>query len=261
MPSEDIAKNFLTDYFIYFKPKDIVSGDYYWITEIDKKIIMVAADCTGHGVPGAFMSMLGVAFLNEIVNKENITEPDKILNRMREQVILSLQQKQGDTKDGMDIVVLTYDPKHNILQYAGANNPLYLIRKINPEISLSPILTKENEAKLLEAKNNIYSNRNTQVFISDGYALTLIKGDKMPVAIHDNMLPFKKHELELHKNDSIYIFSDGYADQFGGSHQKKIKYKPFRQLLLDNQEKPMQEQKQILSEEQVDDVLIIGIKN
>ena len=269
LPPQNIIEELLHDYFIFFKPRDIVSGDYYWIAQLDKKIIIVAADCTGHGVPGAFMSMLGVAFLNEIVEKELITEPDKILNRMREQVITSLQQEKGDTRDGMDVVVLTIDVETNILQFAGANNPLYLIRKIQPDIPLSPLLAETDESKLREAIENSNFNKSIRISASRGYVFTQMKGDKMPVGIYDDMRLFKKHELKLIKGDAIYIFSDGYVDQFGGSSQKKLKYNAFRQFLLDNQNKTMNEQKQVFKKffedwkgdlEQVDDILVIGLK-
>ncbi len=242
LPKKELTDQVLQEFFIFFAPRDIVSGDYYWITKIKNKTIIAVADCTGHGVPGAFMSMLGVAFLNEIVNKQNLTEPDAILNQLREQVIESLQQqgKKHEAKDGMDIVIVTIDREAGELQYSGANSPIYLIRK-----------TKEGTDS------------------TDAYSLTQIKGDKMPVSIYIKMRPFSKHVLDVKKNDSIYMFSDGYADQFGGEKGKKFKYKSFKDLLLSIQDKKMQEQKNVLEETfkkwkgdyaQVDDILVIGIK-
>jgi len=236
IPSHEEVSRILKDYFILYKPRDIVSGDFYWIGKNNDKIIIIAADCTGHGVPGAFMSMLGIAFLNEIINKEDITSPDKILNALRDHIIESLKQhgREGDTKDGMDVAAVTIDTSSNKISFAGANNPLYIIR------------SADNNHELIE-----------------------IKGDKMPVAIHEQMQPFKENEILLMPDDSLYIFSDGFADQFGGPKGKKFKYKPFKKLLLENRGKSMKEQKEIMEnafntwkgdQEQVDDVLIMGIK-
>ncbi|MBN2682176.1 MAG: tetratricopeptide repeat protein [Bacteroidales bacterium] len=238
-PNPEEIKLVLNDFFIFYKPRDIVSGDFYWVSKQGKKVIIIAADCTGHGVPGAFMSMLGVAFLNEIVNKENISSPDTILNRLRENIILALKQtnQSGEQKDGMDVAAITIDTENNTVSFSGANNPLYLI--------------KNN--KLLE-----------------------IKGDKMPVSIHTQMKPFTLHKFNVEKNDNVYIFSDGFPDQFGGPKGKKFKYQQFKLLLESISEKPMVEQEKILNEtfnnwinysnnyevryEQIDDVLVMGIK-
>ena len=232
IPEISVLNNVVADSFIFHVPRDIVSGDFYWIGEQDHKIIILAADCTGHGVPGAFMSMLGIAFLNEIVSKENITSPAEILNELRNKIVKALKQqgKSGEQKDGMDISVITIDPTHNHLQFSGANNPLYLIR------------------------NN---------------DLVEIKGDKMPVAIHDKMESFVNHEMAINKGDNIYIFTDGFADQFGGPQGKKFKYKPFKELLVKNTHLPLTGQQALLKEtfvnwkgtlDQVDDVLVIGVR-
>ena len=240
LPKEDLFKEYLKDYFILFLPRDIVSGDFYWATSKNDTLIFTAADCTGHGVPGAFMSMLGVAFLNEIVNKENILEPNQILNELRQLIMRSLQQKGGysEQKDGMDISFCSFDKKQMKLKYAGANNPLYIIRN----------------SELIE-----------------------YKGDKMPIAIHLVMNDFTMHEIDVQENDTIFIFSDGYADQFGGPDGKKYKYKPFKELLISVSHFPMDKQKQIIHDnfkdwiahkdhttgkqfEQVDDIVLIGIK-
>lgn len=232
IPSSEFIANLINDYFILFKPKDIVSGDFYWAGKQNNTVIIIAADCTGHGVPGAFMSMLGTAFLNEIVNKEGITEPNEILNSLRKFVIKSLKQEheQSKSKDGMDMSVFCLDTENNKLEYAGANNPLYLYRN--------------NE--LIETKAN-----------------------KMPVAIYVKMEEFTKHEFQLEKGDTLYMFSDGYADQFGGPKNRKFMYKPFKRLLLEFQDKSMADQKDILDKafedwrgenEQIDDVLVVGIR-
>ena len=178
------------------------------------------------------MSMLGVAFLNEIINKNEVVKANEILNQLREHVITSLRQtgKEGEAKDGMDIAICVIDKKTKNLQYAGANNPLYLVR--------------------------------------DG-ELIQIKADRMPIGIYIKTNPFNNNELSLQKNDCLYIFSDGYVDQFGGEFNRKFKSKPFKKLLIDINDKPMSEQRTILDDtiedwkginEQVDDILVIGIK-
>ncbi len=232
LPAAAKVKDHLSDYFVLFKPRDIVSGDFYWTTELDDYLILVAADCTGHGVPGAFMSMLGISFLNEIVNKNKVHEAHEILNQLRRHIIEALQQKDGveGAKDGMDMALCVINKKDKTLEFAGANNPLYYIRK-----------------GMLEH----------------------IRGDKMPVAIHVKMPPFRKHTVKLQKGDVFYMFSDGFADQFGGPEGRKFKYKPFKDLLLNIHTKPMEEQKKILdisfeewkgNMEQIDDMVIFGFK-
>jgi serine phosphatase RsbU (regulator of sigma subunit) len=220
------------DNFILFKPKDIVSGDFYWGVRKNDKIIVAAADCTGHGVPGAFMSMLGHAFLDEIVNTREVENAAYILNCLRDEVINTLKQKgaTGEARDGMDVSLVIIDLNAGRLDYAGANNPLYLVRK----------------GRLIK-----YS------------------ADSMPIGIHFiSFTPFTNQSIEIMKGDCIYLFSDGYADQFGGPRGKKFMYKNFQNLLLANYEKPVSIQNEILDEtfgkwkgdrEQVDDVLVIGI--
>jgi serine phosphatase RsbU (regulator of sigma subunit) len=220
------------DHFVLYKPRDIVSGDFYWVAKIDGQQMVIAADCTGHGVPGAFMSMLGVSLLNEIILNKRIIQPDQVLNVLREYIIQSLKQvvQTSGIKDGMDMCVCLIDFKKNKMQFAGANNPLWIF--------------------------------------ADGQ-LNEIKGDKMPVAIHDNMPPFTNHVVDIKKGDTFYIFSDGYADQFGGPQQKKILNKNFKMLLLKVQNLPMLEQGAKIDEffedwrkelEQIDDVCVIGIR-
>ncbi len=221
------------DHFVLFKPRDIVSGDFYWNYVNDDYLFIVAADCTGHGVPGAFMSMLGVSLLNEIVINKEITEPNDILNRLRQDIILSLKQKQDETssvKDGMDITICKVDLKKDKLYFSGANNPLFLYRK----------------GELME-----------------------VKGDKMPVAIYRKMEDFQQHEIELQKGDTFYIFSDGFVDQFGGPSYKKFLTKNFKLLLGELQNMSMPEQGKKLDEvfedwkkevDQLDDVCVIGVR-
>ncbi len=233
-PSKFIAKMLPDNFFIFNKPRDIVSGDYYWMAQKDNKTIIAAADCTGHGVPGAFMSLLGVSFLKEIINKIAEVKANTILDMLRETVINALNQaggeNEGQTKDGMDMALCILDLNSFELQFSGANNPLYLIRN----------------GELIETK-----------------------ADKMPIGVYDFKQPFSNNIIPLQKNDSFYIFSDGYADQFGGPKGKKFMYKKLKELLISIQDKTMQEQIKIIDKTikdwqgdlfQVDDQLIIGIK-
>ncbi len=233
LPSENILKSLLPEHFILFKPRDIVSGDYYWMTHIDGKTIVVVADCTGHGVPGAFMSMLGISILNQYINYNTLPPANEILEHLRTNVKKSLRQENFDseTKDGMDMALIIFDFENNKLQFAGANNPLFIIRN--------------NELIKLEA-------------------------DKMPVGVHivDDR-KFNLQEFEIQKNDCFYAFSDGYADQIGGESNRKFMKKNFIDLLLNIHQKPLPEQKEILNDtidawrgnnDQIDDILVMGIK-
>jgi serine phosphatase RsbU (regulator of sigma subunit) len=233
MPSEDIIVNLIGDYFIMLRPRDIVSGDFSWISQKRGLAIVVAADCTGHGVPGAFMSMMGVSFLNDIVNVDGIVHPDAILNNLRQKIKAIFETTGRDTKmqDGMDVAICTIDQKNHELWYAGAYNPLYIIR----------------EGALIE-----------------------YKADRMPVGAHpkDNE-QFTMHRVELKPNDRLYMFSDGYVSQFGGPNGRKFMAKPFKQLLLKTSTLTMAEQKTQLEDtidmwqssyDQVDDILVIGIQ-
>ena len=233
LPSRELANEILPEHFILFRPRDIVSGDFYWMTKKDNLIVIIAADCTGHGVPGAFMSMLGVSFLNEIVNKHNIIKANSILNSLRDDVKKTLSQtgKEGEAKDGMDIALCIVDTDNMKMQYAGAYNPLYLYRN--------------NE--LIE-----------------------IKADRMPIGIYiKEKESFTNHEIDIQKNDTFYIFSDGYSDQFGGPDGRKFKTKEFKKLLLSIHKKPLIEQKEILNKkidnwkgdyDQLDDIIVLGIR-
>jgi serine phosphatase RsbU (regulator of sigma subunit) len=232
LPMEEFFKQMLNEYFILYRPKDIVSGDFYWETIKGNKKIIAVADCTGHGVPGAFMSMLGISYLNEIVIKEGYDRPDEILNHLRDHIVRSLKQqgKDGEVKDGMDISLYTIDNKTNKLEYAGANNHLTIIR--------------DNEIIVIDA-------------------------DKMPISIYLKMETFSLKEFELKKGDTIYAHSDGYADQFGGPARKKYMSKRLRETFLEMKPLSMAEQKIKLEKifvewkgetEQIDDVLIVGIR-
>jgi len=248
LPQKGLLDCLLKDYFVLFKPRDIVSGDFYWTTFVENITVIAAVDCTGHGVPGAFMSMLGSAFLNEIVNKEYITQPAVILRRLRKEVIKSLHQQgaHGEQKDGMDISLCSIDYENLKLQFAGAINPLYLIRNSN----LPPVCS------------------DTQ-YPSTEHTLYEIKGDRMPIGYYDTMDNFTLKEIDLIRGDLIYLFTDGYPDQFGGALRKKLHYKNFKKLLLDSCKMSTEEQKNYLDNsysewkginDQIDDVLIIGIR-
>jgi len=210
----------------------------------DEKIIMIAADCTGHGVPGAFTSMLGISMLNDIIGKESTTSPDIILNELRNNIVRSLKQTpDGESKDGMDIAILTINRKNNTLDFAGAMNPLLIIRDANLD-NISDSYMEEGTFRLYE-----------------------IKGDKMPAAIHDKMDPFTRTTVKVKPNDKFYMLSDGYEDQFGGPKQHKFMRKNLKKLLLQIHHLTMAEQKQCLEKAmeewkgdlpQVDDILVIG---
>lgn len=233
LPNEEYIDNLLKDYFILLKPRDIVSGDFYWIDGNRSKVIVVAADCTGHGVPGAFMSMLGISILNQVANPANTDEAGQILDTLREHLTTTLWQtgKENDTRDGMDLSMCIIDFKNKKLQFAGAYNPLVIIR-------------------------------NGEVIV--------YKGNKMPVGYHiAKMTEFTTHNILLQKGDCLYMFSDGYADQFGGPDDKKFKSATLRELLLNISNSPMSDQKVNLNEtieawkgisEQIDDILVIGIR-
>ena len=259
LPDMKILSEHLSDFFVLFKPRDKVSGDFYWWTHAEGKTIITAADCTGHGVPGAFMSMLGVSFLREIVTKEYITHTGVILRKLRKEIIRALKQKGevGEQKDGMDISIISIDHRTNKIQFSGAYNPLYIVtnRKLDGY---------EYVDNLIQAEESINKNKEPDFFYE-------IKADKMPIAIYLRMDKFKTQEIQLQKGDRLYMFSDGYADQFGGltPKGKKFKSKAFKKLLFENANKAMEEQKEILNTtyenwrgdfEQVDDVVVIGIK-
>ncbi|MDF2436680.1 MAG: yrrB 5 [Bacteroidota bacterium] len=243
LPTAAFNKHFGSNGFVLYKPKDIVSGDFYWVESVREgsieKILFAAVDCTGHGVPGAFMSIVGHNLLKQAVKEHHKTKPSDILNELNSGLSETLRQKEEESvvKDGMDVALCSLyknDDGSTILEYAGAFNSLWIIRSGHEKIEE-------------------------------------IKGDKFPVGIFigEKLREFSNHQMELYPGDSIYIFTDGYADQFGGAKGKKFKYKPLQDLLLSSQNKSMLEQKRLLEEtiekwrgnlEQVDDILVIGVK-
>ena len=223
----------LPNSFLFYIPRDIVSGDFYWVEKIYHYTIVAAADCTGHGVPGAFMSLIGVSALNEIVIQRQFTNPGLILDEMRDYVKRTLKQtgKQAEATDGIDVSLVVMDVKNKTLWYSGAFNPLVIIR--NKEI--------------IE-----------------------IKADRMPVGVYYKKdQPFHTHEIELKSGDTLYMYSDGFADQIGGEKEKKFKTKNFKNLLTEISNYDIEEQKELLfktylnwkgSHDQIDDILVMGIK-
>ena len=233
IPPDKYLEKVLNESFIINKPKAIVSGDFYWLTKVEDKTVVALADCTGHGVPGAFMSMLGVTLLNEIVNHKKITNASEILNQLRKNIIISLRQSHEDTtpSDGMDISLIVINHDKDKLSFAGAFNPLLLIRN-------NKIIT--------------------------------LKADRMPIGIyHQNNIDFASREIDLNSGDMLYLYTDGYPDQFGGEDDKKFTSRKFKSILLDIHQKPMMVQKTILENtmekwmngtEQIDDITVMGIR-
>jgi serine phosphatase RsbU (regulator of sigma subunit) len=233
LPSEEYFRKHFSESFILFRPKDIVSGDFYWIGERSSKIFVVAADCTGHGVPGALMSMIGHNLLDKIINIDKIEKPDEVLNIMSMglEKTFSREKNPGDIiRDGMDIGLCVVDRKNRTIEYAGAFFPLYIIR----------------DERLID-----------------------LKGDKYTLGMKGDHVSYANNKIELKENDIVYLFSDGYVDQFGGSENKKFMYRRFRYLLMTIHHFPMEDQKSILDDNirswmgstpQVDDMLVIGFK-
>ncbi len=234
LPPTNQVKKLLPDNFILYKPKDIVSGDFYWIEEWGSQVLVAAADCTGHGVPGAFMSIVGNNLLQQAVFNYGLSKPFLILNNVNKNISRMLHQSEETSavKDGMDIALISIDKTKNIVEFAGAFNPLWIVRDDN----------------LIE-----------------------IKGDKHPVGafLNEELKQFASNEFELKKGDLLYVFTDGYADQFGGPKGKKFKYKQLQNILISVAKLSMVQQKEVLEKsivdwqgnlEQIDDILIIGIR-
>ncbi len=229
LPTKQIETELNKEHLILFKPKETVSGDFYYFHKDKNRILFAAADCTGHGVPGAFMTLLSITFLNGLVKRRHNYIPSEILEQLRN-LIIGIFSEESQNQNGLDIALCSVDTETNILQYAGAYNPLWIVR----------------DGKLLE-----------------------YKATKAPIGNHPRFLNFKNHEIQLQNNDLIYIFSDGYHDQLGGAHNRKFTKKRFRELILEIKDMPLDEQKQILEDilikwraniEQVDDVVIMAVK-
>lgn len=232
LPDLNKVYDAFNDSFVLYLPKDIVSGDFYSFFQTDNSVILIAADCTGHGVTGAFLSVVGSSLFTQIINEKKITEPGLILDALHEQMIATLNQRNTDSTDGMDVSICSFESNTKLLKYAGANRPLWIIRKGE---------------------------------------LMIFNPNKFPVGglqiNHEEN--FQSHEIQMEENDAFYIFTDGYADQFGGENGKKLMTKKFKEILLSIQHLDMKEQKKYLGNhlekwkgehEQVDDVLVIGVR-
>ena len=226
--NSDFINSNISNNFILFKPKDIVSGDFYWATKHNNKFYLAVCDSTGHGVPGAFMSLLNMGFLSEAIKEKNIEKPNEIFNYVRNRLISTISE--GGQKDGMDGILICLEQNNRTIEYAAANN--------------APVLIKKNE--IIE-----------------------LQKDRMPVGKGEKNLDFTLYTIELEKNDTLFLYTDGYADQFGGPKGKKFKYKSLNELLLNNVDLDLMSQKNEIEQtfiswkgnlEQVDDVLIIGVK-
>jgi serine phosphatase RsbU (regulator of sigma subunit) len=232
LPSGELEK-ILPSHFILNHPKDIVSGDYYWVSRKHNRLILAVADCTGHGVPGAFMSIMGINFLNEIVSKSDTIKANEILNELRDHLIRSLGQtgQRDEARDGMEMALCVVDFNRRMIEFSGAFRPMYLI--------------------------------------SEG-ELRVINGDRMPIGIYNEEdVSFTNKEIPFRENDIIYLFTDGYVDQIGGLQRKTFKSKKFKELIKEICHKPLKEQKLILREEhkiwragheQIDDILVLGFR-
>jgi serine phosphatase RsbU (regulator of sigma subunit) len=233
MPTKEKLYALFDDCLLYYKPKRIVSGDFYWVSYKDDVKVIAVADCTGHGISGAFLTIAGTAFLNEIITLSKLNAAD-ILNQLRARMMRLLNQNglEGEASDGMDISLCVINDKKKTIQYAGANNPIYLVRN-----------------------NGI---------------LQILSPDKMPIGIHKNYsLSFKNVDVPVSKGDMIYMFTDGYPDQFGGLEDQKFRYKRLKNLCVSIHDKPLSEQYVIIEKtmdewighrDQIDDMLIIGIR-
>lgn len=250
LPPERIIKKLLPNAFVLYKPKDVVSGDFYWVEEKNGNILFAAVDCTGHGVPGAMMSVIGLNLLDQAVKEKGLTVPAQILQHLDVGVTDTLRQSdhEDSIRDGMDLSLCSYNPKTLELQFAGAFNNLWLVRK-NVSSSYTP-----------GSKNEVFFEEH----------LLEIKADKFPIGsnldgVADN---YNNYKLQLQKGDAVYLYSDGFADQFGGPKGKKFKYNALKKLLVSIHDLPPAEQREKLlhafdqwrgSLEQVDDILVIGV--
>jgi serine phosphatase RsbU (regulator of sigma subunit)/tetratricopeptide (TPR) repeat protein len=244
LPDEEALQALIPESFILFNPRDIVSGDYYWFAEVRNEtsnemslqpsnIVFAAADCTGHGVPGALLTMIGFNLLNEIVQNRHITEPHLVLKDLHKGVRKALKQEETENRDGMDLAICTWKPQEKILEYAGANNPLIIIQ-----------------------------NNELHYFKADKHAIGGVQKEQERL--------FTKHEIKIDQPTAIYAFSDGYPDQFGGANGKKFGIKALKELFLEIHQQPMREQREILEvsmrkwkglhHKQIDDILMVGMK-
>lgn len=251
LPNNSFIADNLPESFVLFKPKDIVSGDFYWMDRVDDKVFFAAADCTGHGVPGAMVSVVGRNGLNKVFREMKIESPAKMLDELTDIVIQTFEQSDSEVMDGMDIALCAWDKTKNTITYAGANNPLWIVSEsqvyLDDGAAVEPGLEPENG-------------------LPDLYE---IKANKQPIGKFADRAPFNEHTVQLSKGDTVYIFSDGYPDQFGGPKGKKFKYKAFKKLLRGLHLKSMQEQHAAINitfekwkgeHDQIDDVCVFGVR-
>jgi serine phosphatase RsbU (regulator of sigma subunit) len=232
LPPQKLVKEYLPESFVLYKPKDIVAGDFYWMEHMDDSILFAAADCTGHGVPGAMVSVVCNNGLNRSVREYGLTEPGKILDKTREIILQEFEKSEEEVKDGMDISLCALNVKERKLEWSGANNPLWIVRK-------------------------------------DAQEIEEIKANKQPIGRYAEPKPFTTHQINLSAGDTVYVFTDGYQDQFGGDKGKKFKAAKFKELLLQIQTLSLEEQRKKIDAafeswrgqlEQVDDVCVIGVR-
>ncbi len=247
LPAITTLEHEFKDSFLLYLPKDIVSGDFYWFEKVQNAKLVAVADCTGHGVPGAMVSVVCSGSLTRSVKEFHLTNPSDILNKTRELVIETFAKSEEEVKDGMDIALCKIE--NNELYFCGANNPLWIVRDVR-------YLTEEqiNDRKTIKNENK---------------ALIEIAANKQPVGLYASEKPFLQAKVKLYEGDSIYLFTDGYVDQFGGEKNKKFKVRPFKQLILSINDKTMKEQYEVLLKriqdwkgdgEQVDDITVMGVR-
>lgn len=251
LPAPEKIMEIIPDHFILFRPKETVSGDFYWSERRGGKRMFAVVDCSGHGVPGGLMSLIGYDGLNRAINEYEITRADKIVSTLNEFLTETLKQTGSiDIKDAIDLALCVYNPEKSQIEYTGAKNPLYLVR----EKKMTMVLNDE------EIKPSMSSGK---------YNLFVIKPDRTSLEPRDEVVTYTNNHIKTEEGDRIYLFSDGFADQFGGGDEKKFGYKRLRQTILSVQDHPMKEQKRRLENvfnewknkyEQVDDVTIMGVK-
>ncbi len=254
LPEKKIT-DYIPDSFLFYKPRDVVSGDFYWWEEKDNTVLFCVADSTGHGIPGAFISLIGTILYNEIFHSKKLIRPNEILDELNHSLQITLEQHLPNPKikDGMDLSFCAYNKKEQILYFSGAQNPVWIVR--------------HSENKLIVNENKIEPNFTNENKISN---LFEIKGDKQPIGLHaTKQTPFTLHKIDVKKGDEIYLFTDGYADQFGGDKNKKFMSKRFKKLLTQNKNTPMEKVKTLVElnfttwkgkELQIDDVCVVGIR-
>lgn len=249
--TRDQQQSLLIDYYVLFEPKDIVSGDFYWYYEKDGVFYIAVADCTGHGVPGAFLTMIGTIYLNEIIALHEDASPSFILDRLREHMVQALSQsnKSESSKDGMDISLLRLDVHTRKASWAGAFNPLWVVRRAD----VNPLISGAEDNRREGKTHHLYE----------------LKGDKFPIGFMETLVPFTNREIQLEAGDSVYLFSDGFMDQFGGPQGKKFLSGRFKDTLLELQQTPMQARHEALSHvlhswkgslDQVDDICVFNFE-